>query len=462
MNVQKLLFKNLLSVGIYKYLGEAIFFLSSVVISRLLLPEEFGVIAIMAIFYNFLARFTDMGVSETFIREVSETDILKNIQILFLIIGLITSAIMVAISYPLSVFFDQEALLPLGLTYAFVLLLYAFPKAMIAHLRKEKQLTLIAKVELMAVVIQVLISIALAWIGFSYWSLVIPHIFAPFFYYFFYRRYVRIPFEFSFFKLRIAWHKARSMVYAYGSLNFIQYWEKTIDNLWIGKFYGEATLGLYNRAYMLMSMPANLVVGHVNNILLPLVANESLSERTIKQEMICFIKLISAMLAFPAVIFILFPVDLSVFLWGENWVQVGKYLGVLSIALLVLSFYQLSINLYVILRKERMLLINGTITGVTTILLISIGAFYSVETIIYLFLGGVLFINTPITLLLGYHRSFGFSWRQIIDVVGFNYAAALLFFTMKLFQVDGFLLYPAVLLMLVSVVRIVHYFRRLR
>ena len=462
MTLQKLLLKQLFSVGIYKYLGELIFFLSSVIISRLLLPEEFGIIAMATIFYSFLAQFTDMGVSESVIREAGDKKFYQNVQSLYLLIGLAAGAIMAALAYPISIFFEQEALLPVGLTYGGILFLYAFPKAMIAYLRKEEKLVLISKIELTAVVFQVICSILLAWAGFSYWSLVLPHLFAPLLYYFLYRKYIKLSFfEFSIADTASVWRKVRSLVYTFGPLNFIQYWERSVDNLWVGKFYGETGLGLYNRAYMLMSMPVNLVKGHINAVLYPLVINKALTPKEIKTEMARFIKLISAVIAIPAVVFILFPTKLSVLLWGENWQGVGEYLGILSIALFSLSYIQLSTNLYIMLRKERIWFLCGAISGVTAIVLISIGAMFSISAMIYGYVIGLLVVSLPLTLYLGYYRSFSFSFREIAGIAGYDYIAAVAFLGLKLLSLDAFLIYPAIFVVGNSLIRVINYLKSL-
>lgn len=458
MNLQKLLLNQLFSVGAYKYLGELIFFLSSVVISRLLLPEEFGLIAMATIFYSFLAQFTDMGVSEAVVRESGDDKFYQNIQNLYLLIGLIAGGAMAILAYPISLFFGQEVLFPVGLAYGGILFLYAFPKAMVAYLRKEEKLVLISKIELVCVVFQVSSSIFLAWAGFSYWSLVLPHVALPVLYYFLYRRYVKIIFlKFSVSSIADAWKKVKSLVYAFGSLNFIQYWEKAIDNLWVGKFYGGTGLGLYNRAYTLMSMPVNVIRGHINTVMYPVIVNKLLTKQEIKTEMIHFIKLISAVLNFPAIVFILFPNRLSVLLWGENWHGVGEYLGVLSIALLLLGFTQLSNSLYVILRKEKVWVINGVISGIAVMVLISVGVMFSINAMIYGYLIALLFVSLPLTFYLGYYRSFSFSFREIMDIAGCNYIGAIAFLMVKLLSLDAFLIYPAIFVAGISLLRVINY-----
>ncbi|MBL6447224.1 oligosaccharide flippase family protein [Fulvivirga sp. 29W222] len=458
MNFQRFLLKQLFGVGVYKYFGELIFFLSSVIISRLLLPEEFGVIAMVTIFYSFLAQFTDMGVSESVIRERGDQQFYQNIQNLYLLIGLVAGSIMALLAYPIAVFFEQRALFPVGLTYAGVLFLYAFPKAMIAYLKKEGQLVLISKIELILVVFQVTSSILMAIAGFSYWSLVLPQVFNPLLYYFLYRRHVKIEFfNFSSSGLADVWEKVKSLVRVFGVLNFVQYWEKTIDNLWVGKLYGETGLGLYNRAYMLMNMPVNMVRGHINAVLYPVVINKSLTVQEIKFEMVRFIKLVIAVINIPAIIFILFPVKLSVLLWGENWYGVGEYLGILGIALLIQTFIQLSNSLYIILRKERVWFLNGVISGITTITLISIGIMYSISAMIYGYIIGILVIGLPITLYLGYYKSFLFTLRDIVNIVGANYMAAVILLALKLMSEDALLIYPAMFIAVISSIRVTRY-----
>ena len=50
---------------------------------------------------------------------------------------------------------------------------------------------------------------------------------------------------------------------------FINYWARNADNLIVGKFFGSAALGLYNRAYALMLLPLLQVNSVINQIMLP-------------------------------------------------------------------------------------------------------------------------------------------------------------------------------------------------
>lgn len=449
-----LLYQRFLGVGKYKYAGEFLSFLSSIVLSRFLDPHEYGIILMITIFWGFFSRFTDIGLSEAIIREPSDKRFLQSAHLIFIIKGVVAALLMAAVSYPISLFFDRPVLVHVGLTYAAVLFLYAFPKAAIASLRKQERLELIAKGELLVVVFHVMLSIILAVSGFSYWSLVIPHLFSPFLYGAFYWWHLNIPIVLNRGALQEAWLKVKSMVYSFGGLNFMQYWEQQADIFFVGKVYGAGSLGLYNRAYTLVNLPMNLLIPQVNYILLPMIANLSFSPETIRDEMLKPVKLILALSFIPFGIFVLMPHRLSEFLWGEEWRQVGDYLGILCILVLVQGFIQVSKSLFIVFRKERLLLLFGLISGTVNIIMVVIGILYSIETMIYLLVAGTLIVNVPLCIYLGYYRSFGFQRHQIADLMVYNYSAALLALALHYYQLEEFMLYPVLLLGIISLKRI--------
>lgn len=451
--LEKSLLKRFLGFGVYRYAGEFLSFMSSIVLSRFLGPEEYGLVAMIVIFYGFFSKFTDIGLSDAIVREPNKEYFLESVHIIYIGKGLVLAGFMALASYPISLFFDRPILQYVGLTYAAALFLYAFPKAAIASLRKQEKLTLIAKVEFWAVIFHALLSIILAVSGFSYWALVIPHVCTPFFYIIFYRRYVQIPFRFHRSALKDAWNRVKSLVYSFGALNFFQYWEQQADIFMVGKLYGVGRLGLYNRAYTLTNLPMNLLIPQINIILLPVISNLNYSRDQLRLELIRVIKLILSVCIIPFAIFVLFPYEISVFLWGEEWRQVGNYVQVLCLIILLQGFILASRSLYVLFKKERKLLEYGLISGTVNVVLVVIGAYYSIELMIYLLVGGMLFINLPLCMYIGYYKAFGFTAYQIWDIVSYNYIGAIVVLALHIFQLEQFIIYPVILLVVMSVTR---------
>jgi teichuronic acid exporter len=454
------LFKTFLGVGKYKYAGEILLFLSSLVLSRYLLPEEYGIIVMITIFWGFFSRFTDSGLSEAIIREPTDARFLQSAHLIFIIKGILVALLMAAISFPVALFFKQPQLLPVGLTYAAILFLYAFPKAAIASMRKQERLEFIAKAELVVVVFHVSLSIALAARGYSYWSLVIPHLLSPFLYGAFYWWHLSIPLSLNKSALRTAWGKVKGMVYSFGGVNFVQYWEQQADIFFVGRIYGADSLGLYNRAYTLVNLPMNLLMPQLNYILLPMLAKANFGSEAIREAIRTPLKGILALSAVPFSIFLLVPHWLAAFLWGEEWRSVGDYLGVLCILILLQGFLQFSKSLFIVFRQERRLLIFGVISGVVNMLMVVIGILHSIELMMYLLVAGTLFINVPLCMYLGYYKSFGFTASQLANILVYNYGAAVLALVLLYFQMQEYLYYPVVLVLVGLIIRAVELLHR--
>lgn len=415
------------------------------------------------IFYNFLASFSDMGLSEAIIREKQGKAFLQSAHSIFLITGLITSILLALLSYPISIFFSNSKLLPVLLTYSLVLFLYSIPKAMIASVRKDNHLVVVARGELLAVAFQVACSIVLAYFGFSIWSLVIPNLIIPFIYAFYYKKHVNLRLlHISVIEIRQTWSLTKSMIHSFGILNFIQYWERTAPNLLVGKFFGETQLGLYSRGYSLMDLPRKLFLEQVNIILLPGLAARNLTHDELKKEMTRLIKLMSSLITFPSLLLILYPHKISTLLWGNNWTSVGNIIGILGCILLVSGLDQLSTNLFILTRKERVMFYKGIIYGISSIMLVLIGSFFSIEVVAYLYTGGVLLIGFPSTLYLGYYRSFGFTISEILNMAFYHYAAAMSIFLFKATGLDSLIIYPAFAIALISMISVFDYFRKIK
>ena len=68
MGFKKTFFKNTITLAGFNYALQIFEFLSTYVLSRLLLPEEYGFVALITVFTGFIAIFVDAGLSYAIIR----------------------------------------------------------------------------------------------------------------------------------------------------------------------------------------------------------------------------------------------------------------------------------------------------------------------------------------------------------------------------------------------------------
>jgi teichuronic acid exporter len=104
MSFRKKLFKNVIILGGYSYSTQIIGFLATIVLSRLLLPEEYGFVALITVFTGFINQFSDAGLSLIIIRSDYGKLFQKVIHYLSFVIGVILFLIVVSLAYPISLF----------------------------------------------------------------------------------------------------------------------------------------------------------------------------------------------------------------------------------------------------------------------------------------------------------------------------------------------------------------------
>src|SRR4051794_24389128 len=107
MNFKKNLAKSVLINGGYGYSSQAVTFLASVVISRLLSPETFGFVGIISIFTGFISIFSDSGITLAVIKTDYKYTFYKAIDDLSVFIGIVLCLITCIAAYPIALFFKN-------------------------------------------------------------------------------------------------------------------------------------------------------------------------------------------------------------------------------------------------------------------------------------------------------------------------------------------------------------------
>ncbi len=389
---------------------------------------------------------------------IRRTKNLRQIRRIFLVKGAVLGLIMLIITYPISLFFgDQRIILP-GLCYGLFLFLYALPKTDIAILRKNARFVTLAQTELIITLVQAGLTVLLALYGFTYWALVIPHFILPLLYWRILTTHARPFYPNDSNTMTLSF---RTLMTSIGIVEFFKYWEERLDNLLAGKLYGENTLGLYNRAYMLISLPVALIQPLLENVLLPAISKEKLDTQSIWNEITRIHGFLFGLFFIPFTIFIYYPTELSVLLWGEAWGGVGNYLILLGPVLYWQLFIGSTRTIYLYFRKEKRYLKQVIINGIVLIGLMVIGATYSMERMILFYLAGLTWFAVPVTAYLGYVKLLQVPIKDIFLSYGghfilLSYWQLALFIPSLPFQKENI-----IILGLLSGVKIIQYLRLL-
>jgi O-antigen/teichoic acid export membrane protein len=249
----------------------AIFFLrtgSMVVLARLLAPADFGIVAMVTACTGFLEMFRDMGLSVATIQRASVTrGQTSSLFWINLAAGWILAALCASAAPVLVRFYHESRLFwpTIALATGFV-----FNGAAVQHraiMARDMRFAALATVEIVSVAVSIVVGTIMAFAGQGYWALV--------------GMYVSVPLL----GLLGVWTLGgwmpglpqrgagvRAML-RYGSLltlkNLVVYFAFNTDKVLLGRIWGAEVLGIYGRAYQLISLPTQNLTSTIGQVAVP-------------------------------------------------------------------------------------------------------------------------------------------------------------------------------------------------
>ncbi|GAB4311608.1 MAG: lipopolysaccharide biosynthesis protein [Bacteroidales bacterium] len=416
VSFKKSLFKNLLTLGGYNYSSQIANFLASIILSRLLLPEEYGFVALITVFTGFIVMFADAGLSYAIIRSDYGHTFYRAMTNLSFYIGLVLFLLMCLMAYPIAWFYGDPALVVPTLVMSLTFVIGAFKITPMAVFSKQLDFNFVGKVRLISNLTSIAFMILLAWLGFSFWSLIIPQLLLHLVQYILFEIKLRLGFRFYPFRYtRVAFRKTRSLITNVSGFNLINYWARNADNLIIGKYYSSAELGIYNRGYKMLQLSLNLISGLFGTVLYPSLKKYRDEGGDIRSEYANVLGIIS-LLNFPiGLVLILFPVPFVEILWGENWLEVAGLLPYFGLLIFFQTMISTTGHLYILLEHERRFMIVGAVSAVLMVAAIIGGALFSMMMVVISYTACFLLVIVPFQLWIGFMKTFGFNFRYIIN-----------------------------------------------
>ncbi|MBA7528566.1 hypothetical protein ES705_20753 [subsurface metagenome] len=415
MSFKRNFFKNIITFGGYNYIGQALSFLSSIVLSRYLTPSEYGFVALITVFTGFIIMFSDAGLSYAVIRSDYGRTFHHALNNLSGFIGILLFLIMIILAYPISLFYENPDLILPTIVLSSIFIINSLKVVPQAILTKNLEFNTIGQINLYSVVLLIGLMILFAILGFSYWALIIPQIIADLFKCIMFYKKAKFRFTLNaFYKMKLAFNKAKSLIGNLSIFNMIDYWTRTADNLIIGKFYDTDSLGLYNRGYRLLQMSTSIITGIFGTVLFPSLKKHQSEGGDVNKEYEDILGIIS-LLSFPiALVLILIPKQLTVILWSETWIGAADFLPYFGLLVLSQTLIFTTGNIFILLKKEKIFMRLGVIMSSLVVGSIVVGAFFSVLHIIRFYTLFYLIAVIPIVLYVGFYKSFSFPVKRIL------------------------------------------------
>lgn len=438
-------FRNSLTLGFYNVFIQGINFVTFAVVARFLDKSEYGLVAMISVFSGFLIIFSDAGLSYAVIREDFSEKFLRKLNYLSILIGVSLTILLIALANPIAWFYEVEELFLPTVCLSFVFLIqsvFLIPKA---KMQKEMLFSRLGLYMAIGQGITSLVAISMAYAGFSYWSLIFSQLIGLLVQCVLFVSNKPVPLEIlNKNELLETVNEVKSLLSNISGFNTINYWARNADNLFIGKIYGEATLGVYNYAYKLLMLPQGIIGSVFSQLFLPSF-KKALSENPdfdLQKEITRLLGAVSIVVLPISLVFWLFPDTFVEILFSKSWIEVAEYLPYFGILLIQQSMISFTGNIFVLLKKEKVLFRLGTVNAILLVISMLLGGIISVKALILSYLLTYTLVAVPILLKYGFVDALGFSKRIYVYWIGksltfvpltaciwYNYQDGIIFFS---------------------------------
>jgi O-antigen/teichoic acid export membrane protein len=304
---------------------------ATVVLARLLTPQDYGLVGMVAVVIGFVSMFKDLGLSTATIQRAK----INNAQIstLFWINVALSLGVMLvtaAISPLIARFYHEPRLVLITIAYGCGFLLGGLTVQHEALLRRQMRFTALAGAEVFSIVASVVTAITMARRGAGYWSLVGGALSLNLAYllgiWILCRWRPGLPVKNS---------GVRSMLLFGGNFtafSVLNYFARNLDNMLIGWYWGAAALGLYAKAYQLLLLPLDQINSPITAVAVPALSRLADDPERYRQAYLRILEKI-AIMTMPLMVFMIATSDWLVqILLGPKWVGVSRIFALLAIA----------------------------------------------------------------------------------------------------------------------------------
>lgn len=312
-------------------------FVLSIVLARLLLPNDFGTVGMVAVFAGFANWIGDMGLSAALIQRSQIDD--RHAQTVFwlnMATALVFSATMFVSAPLLAGFYDQPQLAALTRALSFSFLVSAPGMVPAALLQRRMGFRYLARTSILGTVVSGITGICLAYFGAGVWSLVAQtyaHHFVTTALNTLWAGW-RPRWGFRLSALKDLWRFSANLL-GYSS---ISYWAKHADHMIIGRFMGSASLGYYGRVHALMLMPMYQIVNVINRVMFPALSSIQDDPARVKRIYLQALSVI-ALITCPLMFGLAATAEPFVLaIYGNNWAPMIPLVRILPIVGLLQAF----------------------------------------------------------------------------------------------------------------------------
>jgi PST family polysaccharide transporter len=395
----------------------------TVVLARVLTPNDFGLVAMVSAFTAIFYLFQDVGLTDA---TVQASKINHNqVSTLFwinLAICISITLLLITLSPAIAWFYKNQQLKKIMMMSSVNFIFWGLTFQHMALLKRTMNFFRVSMIGVLSSLTSTGAAVILALTGFGYWAIVLRDTILSI---------IACILTWVFCRWRPGLPKKRSgarpmLKFGANSAGFyiVNYFARNLDKIFVGKKFGSAQLGFYSRAYYLATTPTGQISDSLFSVSVSTLSKIREDADKFRRYYLNLMSVIS-FVGMPLSIFmVVMSKELVFILLGPQWNNAAKMFSILGLAAGMNVLYYTSSSLHVSLGRSDRLLKWGIFSSAILAAAFAVGMFFGPKgvawgyaiTIILLTFPGILYAGRPI----------GLSFNQVFSKVWRNSLAAIL------------------------------------
>jgi O-antigen/teichoic acid export membrane protein len=311
-------------------------------LARLLTPRDFGLLSFALLCTNFVERIGQGGIGPAVVQSKSTSlEAVATAWWLSLSLGLLSMIAVSSSAGQIAAFFGEPELKSIVQALSIGCVLEALVAVPEALLQRDLRCKEIMVADNLAYFVSMLgVCTILAFTGWGVWSLVVAQVtlkslrvvliawVAP-------RQQLSLP----------SWSHAQELArmgFGFSLGRLLNFFSLQGDNFIVGRLLGTEALGMYNRAYQLMTLPAMYVGQVFERVMFPAMARKQGDKRELEREFLLALEVLT-LVALPAgVVMFVLAEEIVLVGFGEKWRGVIPVVSVLAFGVFFRTAYKCS------------------------------------------------------------------------------------------------------------------------
>ena len=338
---------------------------AQIVIARLLVPADYGLIAMIAPILALVQLVADFGLGQAVVQSANiRQEEISDLFWLGLVINIAIAGLVMLISPVIAWIYHEPRLVLLCVAFAALMPVSGLSTLPAALLFRNLRFTILALLDVAPPAVGLVGGFAAAWFGLGYWSLVVSAASERL-------AGVLLVWSVSTWRPTIHFNMATWSLVRIGGritgVNFMHFVTTTADNILLALTQGASALGLYDKGYKTVTQPIGQLLAPANRIAVPLLVRLLSNPDRYRRAYLRMLQ-VTLLAGVPGIIFaLIMSKPLMLILLGPRWNGIAPVVSWLCVGCLASPFYSSSSWLFLSQGRTRQQLKYATITSIISL-----------------------------------------------------------------------------------------------